>query len=64
MIAFVEDRPSGKWIVVLNDRGDVVYTHPVEDQPRRDGVVYPMVSRDQYDADRQTTTPGKTRVSG
>ena len=51
MIAFVELRPSGRWLVVLNKGGDLIYTRRVE--PKAWGIFSPMVSKEQYDADRQ-----------
>lgn len=56
MIAFVEDRPSGKWLVVLNERGDLIYTRRVECEPEVQGVVAPILSKEQYDADRRAVS--------
>ena len=53
MIAFVEQRPSGKWLVVLNEDGDLIYTRRVECESKAHGIFSPMVSKEQYDADRQ-----------
>jgi hypothetical protein len=53
MIAFVEERPSGRWLVVLNECGDLIYTCRVECGSKVEGILVPMVSKDQYDADRQ-----------
>jgi hypothetical protein len=51
MIAFVEERPSGKWLVVVNEAGDLIYSRRVE--PKAWGILSPMVSKEQYEADRQ-----------
>src|SRR5262245_34683686 len=54
MIAFVEERPSGRWLVVLNECGDLIYTCRVECGQKVEGVLAPIVSKEQYDADRRT----------
>jgi hypothetical protein len=52
MIAFVEQRPSGKWLSVLDETGDLVFTRRVDCESRPQGVLAPLVSRQEYDADR------------
>lgn len=53
MIAFVEEVPGGeKWLVVLDERGDLIYRRRVSAKDRPQGVLAPLVSGDQYAADR------------
>ena len=59
MIAFVEERPSGKWLVVLNEAGDLIHTRRVE--PKAWGILSPMVSKEQYEADRQNARLSSVR---
>ena len=53
MFVFVEERPSGRWLVVLNEHGDVTYTRRVDGPPKAENIFSPMVSKEQYEADRQ-----------
>lgn len=53
MIAFVEERRSGeRWLVVLDESGDLIHSRRVEGAPKVQGLA-PIVSKEQYDADRQ-----------
>lgn len=53
MIVFVEERPSGRWLVVLNEHGDVTYTRRVDCARKAGNIFSPMVSKEQYEADRR-----------
>ncbi len=53
MRAFVEERPSGRWLVVLSECGELIYTRRVESGSKAQGVLSPIVSKEQYDTDRQ-----------
>jgi hypothetical protein len=64
MIAFVEERSSGeRWLVVLNERGDLIHTRRMQCAAEPQGFLGPIISKEQYDADRQKLPkPAKLKI--
>jgi hypothetical protein len=53
LIAYLEESHNQKWLVILDERGELTYCRQVSDlREKPQGVLAPIVTKEMYDADR------------